>query len=103
MPPNATALMTLSDDAVETFNPDDEQKLESQHVSVGRKIPRGHAQGLAMPFGKGRVAIFGEAAMFSAQIFTVRGHSSKMGMNVPGNDDRQFALNVMHWLGHLMN
>jgi hypothetical protein len=108
VPPNATALMKLSDDAVETFNPDDEQKLESQQISVGQKIPRGHAQGLAMPFGKGRVAIFGEAAMFSAQIFTVRGgafdgRSFKMGMNVPGNDDRQFALNVMHWLGHLMN
>jgi hypothetical protein len=22
----------------------------------------------------------------------------KMGMNAPGNDDRQFALNVLHWL-----
>jgi hypothetical protein len=21
-----------------------------------------------------------------------------MGLNVPGNDDRQFALNVLHWL-----
>jgi len=108
LPPGATALMKLSDDAVETFDPDDEEKLESQHVPVGEKIPHGHAQGLAMPFGKGRVAIFGEAAMFSAQIFTVRGgafdgRSFKMGMNVPGNDDRQFALNVVHWLAHLIN
>ena len=108
VPQNATALMKLSNDAVETFNPDDEQTLESQHVSVGEKITQGHAQGLAMSFGKGRVAIFGEAAMFSAQIFTVQGgsldgRSFKMGMNVPGNDDRQFALNVMHWLAHLIN
>jgi hypothetical protein len=108
VPLNATALMKLSDDVVETFNPDDEQKLESQHVSVGQKIPNGHAQGLAMPYVKGRVAVFGEAAMFSAQIFTVRGgpfdgRSFKMGMNVPGNDDRQFALNVVHWLARILN
>ena len=22
----------------------------------------------------------------------------RLGMNVPGNDDRQFVLNVLHWL-----
>ena len=56
-----------------------------------------------MPFGKGRIAVFGEAAMFSAQVTTLNGQSMKMGMNVPGNDDRQFALNVMHWLARLIN
>lgn len=25
----------------------------------------------------------------------------KMGMNVPGNDNRQFLLNIMHWLTRL--
>ena len=25
-----------------------------------------------------------------------------MGMNVPGNDDKQYALNVMHWLSGLL-
>jgi hypothetical protein len=55
-----------------------------------------------MPFGEGRVAVFGEAAMFSAQVATIDGHSFKVGMNVPGNDDRQFALNVMHWLARLI-
>jgi hypothetical protein len=24
-----------------------------------------------------------------------------MGMNAPGSDDRQFALNVLHWLSAL--
>jgi hypothetical protein len=56
-----------------------------------------------MPFGKGRVAIFWEAAMFSARIATLDGQSMKMGMNVPGNDDRQLALNVMHWPARLVN
>jgi hypothetical protein len=25
----------------------------------------------------------------------------RMGMNVPGSDDQQFALNVLHWLSRL--
>jgi hypothetical protein len=25
-----------------------------------------------------------------------------VGMNVPGTDDRQYALNVMHWLSGLL-
>jgi hypothetical protein len=25
-----------------------------------------------------------------------------MGMNVPGNDNKQYALNVMHWLSGLL-
>jgi hypothetical protein len=31
------------------------------------------------------------------------GQSFKAGMKVPGNDDRQFALNVMHWLAPVLN
>ena len=41
--------------------------------------------------------VLGEAAMLSAQLAGPR--SAPMGMNAPGNDDRQFALNVVRWLG----
>ena len=58
----------------------------------------GRAQGIAMEFGKGRVVILGEAAMMTAQI-TADGRP--FGMNVPGNDNRQLALNIMHWLSRL--
>jgi hypothetical protein len=63
----------------------------------------GRAQGLAMTVGKGRVVITGEAAMFSAQVIRGTDNGGKatefhMGMNVEGTDDRQFALNVLHWL-----
>ncbi len=27
---------------------------------------------------------------------------TRFGMNVPGNDDRQFALNALHWLSGLL-
>jgi hypothetical protein len=55
----------------------------------------GNCQGLALKFGKGRVVILGEAAMITAQIF----EGEKFGMNSPGNDNKQFALNIIHWLG----
>ena len=53
-----------------------------------------------------RVVVLGEAAMFSAQVVTLpqgdRQVTFKAGMNAPGNDDRQFALNVGHWLSGLL-
>ena len=41
----------------------------------------------------------GEAAELSAQVFGV---DEKFGMNVPGIDNRQMALNIMHWLSGLL-
>ena len=59
-----------------------------------------------MAFGKGKVVVFGEAALFSAQVITLpdgdRQRVMKIGMNVLGNDDRQLALNVLHWLSGLL-
>jgi hypothetical protein len=55
----------------------------------------GRAQGIALQFGKGRVVILGEAAMLSAQITK---DGKPVGMNYPGNDNKQLALNIMHWL-----
>jgi len=60
---------------------------------------KGYAQGLAMQFGKGRAVILGEAGMLTAQL---DGKTQKpFGMNVPGVDNRQLALNIMHWLSRL--
>lgn len=61
----------------------------------------GRAQGIALKFGKGRVIILGEAAMLSAQIITGP-NQLKFGMNRPGIDNRQLALNIMHWLSGLL-
>ena len=60
----------------------------------------GRTQAVAFKFGKGRVLVQGEAAMLSAQISGSEKH--QMGMNVPGNDDRQYALNLMHWLSGIL-
>ncbi len=57
----------------------------------------GWYQGLALEHGKGRVAVFGEAAMFSAQ--TLGPDRRPMGMNSPvAKQNAQFALNLLHWL-----
>lgn len=53
-------------------------------------------QGAVAEIGQGRVAIFGEAGMFSAQI---AGRGMTMGMNAPGAEqNQQFLLNVIRWL-----
>ncbi len=64
------------------------------------KTPRedleGYYQGAVMKVGKGRIAVFGEAAMFTAQIVNSR---TRVGFNselAPQNG--QFILNLIHWL-----
>ncbi len=54
-------------------------------------------QGAVLEHGAGRVAAFGEAAMFSAQVSGAG--RTPMGMNVPAADQNyRLALNVLHWL-----
>jgi hypothetical protein len=62
---------------------------------------KGWHQGVVMEVGKGRVAIFGEAAMFSAQL--AGPEKIPMGMNNPvAKQNPQFLLNVMRWLSGLL-
>jgi len=87
VPEGASVLMKLADEAREA------------PARGAQSVPVSGAQGLAMQFGSGRLVVLGEAAMMSAQVLKRRGSPDfRMGMNVPGNDDRQFALNVLHWL-----
>ena len=75
-----------------------------QTIAPGGRV-REHSHGdqveLQICFrGKGRVVVQGEAAMLSAQISG--SEKRRMGMNVPGNDNKQYVLNVMHWLSGLL-
>jgi hypothetical protein len=85
-PENSVAILKLSDTAT------DAPGFQAQ-TSVSAA---GRAQAVALKFGKGRVLVQGEAAMLSAQVSG--SENRKMGMNVPGNDNKQYLLNVMHWL-----
>lgn len=89
-PPGSTAFLKLADTAVDGIPPDGRPVLAA-----------GRAQGIAFRFGKGRVVVMGEAAVLSAQL---TGPQRKpVGMNYPGTDNRQLALNIMHWLTGLLD
>jgi len=69
---------------------------------AGAKVSAaGRAQGIALKVGKGRVVVLGEAAMLSAQV--AGPEKRPVGLNHPGIDNRQLALNIMHWLSGLLN
>lgn len=89
-PANSVAFMKLADTAVDAMPGDNTKPVSAA----------GRAQGIAMKFGKGRVIILGEAGMLSAQI--VGAQRTPFGMNRPGIDNRQLALNIMHWLSGLL-
>jgi hypothetical protein len=65
---------------------------------------RGLLQGAVLHHGRGRVAVFGEAAMFSAQTVVLGDQViGRMGMNDPeASQNAQFVLNVLHWLSGLL-
>ena len=88
-PAGSIALLKLSDKAYDVLDISAPQRATV--VSAA-----GRAQAVVMSFGKGRVVISGEAAMLTAQ-------NVNFGMNYPGIDNRQLALNLMHWLSRLIN
>lgn len=87
-PPDSFAFMKLADSAVDVMP-------NTTPVSAA-----GRAQGLVLTSGKGRVVLLGEAAMLSAQL--AGPNKTAFGMNRPGIDNRQLALNIMHWLSGLL-
>ncbi len=56
-------------------------------------------QGAYLEFGKGRVVVFGEAAMFTAQL---TGHNlARAGLNSDfAKGNLKLLLNIIHWLDH---
>jgi hypothetical protein len=85
---SGTPILKLADTAYDEFPNSD------------KKIPAaGRAQAIAIEFGKGKVFVSGEAAMLTAQLSA---QDRKFGMNVEGIDNRQYAVNVVHWLSGLL-
>jgi hypothetical protein len=61
----------------------------------------GTIEGAVMRVEKGRVALFSDPAMFTAQIAGPQ--RELVGINAPGGERNfQFVLNVMHWLSHVI-
>ena len=80
LPINGEALLTLPRRAI-SFTPrapGPDVTRDAERTPVGRWL-----QGAVLQLGKGRVAIFGEAGLFSGG---------------PAGDNRLFVINVVHWL-----
>ncbi|MEK6406210.1 MAG: hypothetical protein AABN34_04525 [Acidobacteriota bacterium] len=94
-------LLKLSGSAMDVLPPDPKPSASPDDPPADHKAvsAAGRAQGLALQFGKGRVVIVAEAAALTAQIAP---SGFLFGMNVAGIDNRQFALNIMHWLSGLL-
>lgn len=97
-PPDAIPLLRLGPSVVSLL-PDTAWRF-------GPDTPRVSAsawwQGAVVAHGRGRVAVFGEAAMFTAQV--TGPERQPMGMNAPGAEQNaQLLLNVLHWLSGLMH
>ena len=86
-PQGSEAFLKLADGAV--------NEIDGKSASAA-----GRAQGIAFRLGKGRVVVLGDAAMLSAQV--TGSDNQPIGMNVPNIDNRQLALNIMHWLSGIL-
>jgi hypothetical protein len=60
-------------------------------------------QAAVMPMGKGRIAVFGEAAMFSSQVIGRSNPPFRFGFTAKGAEqNKQFILNLMQWLAGIL-
>lgn len=76
-PEKSVPLLLLSDEAYDVIIIED--RMNAKIISA-----KGRCQALAMEFGKGRIVVCGEAAMFTSL--------EGPGMNFPGTDNKQFSV-----------
>jgi hypothetical protein len=98
-PVGSTPLMKLTDAAVD-IPPAALKAAGGPAAVMANAIPaKGRSMAVALQVGHGRAVVQGEAGMLSAQIVIIPGQEPyKFGMNQPGLDNQQYALNVMRWL-----
>jgi hypothetical protein len=95
--PNVRPLLVLAPETVLLF-PTQAWKFSeaTPHIAADQML-----QGAVLTMGRGRVAAFGEAAMFSAQVSGPQ--RRPMGMNAANAPENpQFLLNVIHWLAGVL-
>lgn len=97
LPDDATPILTF-DDSYANFLPKTAWKFDEETTVLSAE---GWSQGAFKTHGKGKVVVFGEAAMFTAQL---AGPSKrKMGMNNEiAPENYQLLLNIIHWLDGLL-
>jgi len=99
-PEKSVAFLKLADTAIDVLPPERKPALPNEQPADHKTVSAaGRAQGIALEFGKGRVVVLGEAAMLTAQV-TPQG--LRFGINFSDTDNRQLALNIMHWLTRVL-
>ncbi|GAB3911951.1 hypothetical protein GCM10028803_54420 [Larkinella knui] len=93
IPPKAVSLLTF-DEKYQVLLPDTAWVF---HQTTPRMPIKGFSQGAISEYGKGRLAVFGEAAMFSSQL---KGKDKiPFGLKSPdAGQNLAFLLNLIHWL-----
>lgn len=90
-PPGSSVLLRLDKSAVDFMSVD--PYLRSR---VPIKTKAGESFGVAFEMGKGKVVVLGSSFIITAELFPP--DWGKVGMNNPNSDNKQFALNIIHWL-----
>lgn len=71
-------------------------RLRAELASAPRIDASGMAQGATLEYGKGRIAVFGEAGGFTAQVID---GVTRFGFNTPeGASNPEFVLSTLRWL-----
>ena len=93
-PPTARPLIVLPDEYIALL-PEAAWEFDE---NTPRLAAAGYLQGAVMQSGEGRVAIFGEAGMFTAQKMS-DDDKTLLGFNIPeAAQNKQFILNLVRWL-----
>jgi hypothetical protein len=95
-PQGSAAILKLGDTALDGADRQDGSTAPEAATSAA-----GRAQGIALQLGKGRVVVLGEADMLTA-LMGEPPTKEPIGMNYPEIDNKQLALNIMHWLSGLL-
>ncbi len=65
--------------------------------TVDKRLTNGDLQAAVLEYGNGKIAVFGEAGMFTAQI--AANGTAQMGFNNPiATTNQQFVINTIRWL-----
>lgn len=95
IPSHAESILTFKENVI-SMMPDTAWKFNKDTPRIPIKE---WSQGAILKQAKGRVAVFGEAGMFTAQM----GRGKKYGFNSPdAPQNAQFTLNVIHWLDEII-
>ena len=105
-PDGSVSFLKLADTAADRLptgagTPGQNRRSPGAAANMPQISAAGRSQGVALTFGMGRVVVLGEAGDLTAQLAGPQ--KRPMGMNYPGIDNRQMALNIMHWLSRLID